>query len=110
MISELGTLISFPVRRVCVLGVPPQVITDVRVRLTNVALSADASTLQRSDLLVVGIDEPNAFDIIRWVRLTVPDFPILFWSAASGTSILAEHCRLLLFGPDEESAAASPGS
>jgi hypothetical protein len=106
MVQSLGVLIPFPVRRVCALGVPAGILDSVREELANVALSTDASTLQRSDLLVVGAGEPRAFDIIRWVRQTAPEFPILLWSADSAGASLAAHCRMLLF-PDDHLAAGS---
>lgn len=68
----------------------------MRRQLANVSVSVDASTLQRADLLVIGEDEPRAFDFVAWVRAISPTFPILLWTADEAPAALAEQCRLLL--------------
>lgn len=93
----MSNVIAFPVRRVCALGVPRAVVAEARGQLENVAISTDAAALQRSDLLVIGSDEPGAFDVIRWARQHIPDFPVLFWNADHCVQSLIEHCRVTLF-------------
>lgn len=96
-------VIDFPLRRVCALGVPADVLSALRTQLSRVRVSTDAATLMRADLLVIGDAEPGAFDVISWVRRTAPDFPILFWSSDIRPSAAVDHCRVLLF---DEGAAA----
>ncbi|HYH09867.1 MAG TPA: hypothetical protein VEK11_22655 [Thermoanaerobaculia bacterium] len=92
----MGKLIEFPLRRVCALGVPPEIVSQMRRQLAHVSVSVDASTLQRADLLVIGEEEPRAFDFVAWVRRISPAFPILYWTGDVAAAALAERCRLAL--------------
>lgn len=93
---RVSNVIAFPLRRVCALGVPGPVVDEARGRLGNVAISTDAAALQRSDALVIGSDEPGAFDVVRWIRQNLPEFPVLFWTADHGIETFVAHCRLPL--------------
>lgn len=91
-------MIAFPLRRVCALGVPGAVVAEARGRLGNVAIFTDAAALQRSDALVIGSDEPGAFDVVQWIRQKLPEFPVLFWTADQCVETFVDHCRLGLDG------------
>jgi hypothetical protein len=92
----VGNVLQFPLHRVCALGVPPEVISEVREMLANVNVSVDAASIQRADLLVIGEFEPRASEFVRWVRAMSPNFPVLTWTSDTPTTALAERCRRLL--------------
>lgn len=95
---RVGTLLFFPLRRICALGIPGEAIAGVRAELPHVAISTDGASLQRCDLLLVDESDAGAPDLAKWIRQRMPRFPVIFWNATSQpASALAEACRRVLF-------------
>lgn len=93
----MGEVVQFPSRRICALGLPREIVGDVRRQLNAVAVSTNASALRGSDMLLIGDGEKQAVDIIQSIRRTRPHLPILYWSERIRTATLIEHCRTILF-------------
>lgn len=94
----MGDLLYFPLRRMCVLGIPGPVVEALQAEMPFVAISTDGAALQRCDLLVVDGKDRGAPELASWIHRRMPDFPVIFWDVDSpGSGDLVEACRRRLF-------------
>ncbi|MFZ2490752.1 MAG: hypothetical protein WA208_04625 [Thermoanaerobaculia bacterium] len=90
-------VVDFPLRHICVSGLPPATLAVIEQRLRHVRVSTEMSALPECDLLVIDRSAEGVRDIIRWVQAAVAEFPVILCTSTSDPLAMAEAIRTILF-------------